>query len=599
VEGFVMARLVRFGDGGAAEVADATAGACGGDRDSIPGDEAAQPEARRFPYASGTQSRCRRFRFMRDFSQLLDALVYTRSRNAKLKLIGDYLKTTPDPDRGYALAALTGGLDLPAVKPAQIRAITEERVDPVLFGMSRDFVGDLAETVSLLWPKRTGDAGWQPPEIDDGTLRIGAVVERLRGLGRSEAPGVLAHMLDHLDASGRYALLKLATGELRIGVSARLAKTALAEAFGLEVDAVEEVWHGIGPPYLTLFAWAEGRGEQPTSKDVPVFRPFMLAHGLEDARVSLADYAAEWKWDGIRVQIVCVGGQVRLYSRAGDDITRSFPEVAESFDRDGVVDGELLVKGEFQGADAHGGAAASFNALQQRLGRKLVSAKTLTEYPAFVRLYDLLFDGGEDVRGLPWRERRERLERFVPSLDPHRFDLSALIEAESFEQLEEIRAGARDASIEGVMLKRRDSFYVPGRRAGLWYKWKRDPLTADCVMMYAQRGSGKRSSFYSDYTFGCWTEGGELLPVGKAYMGFTDEELAWLDRYVRNNTVQRFGPVREVDKTLVLEVAFDSLHESKRHKSGLAMRFPRISRIRNDKPAHEADRIETLKRMVS
>jgi DNA ligase-1 len=453
----------------------------------------------------------------------------------------------------------------------------------------------MAETVSLLWPKPLGE----PAEIDDGSLRIGAVVERLRGLGRVEAPGALIAMLDHLDASGRYALLKLATGELRIGVSARLAKTALAQAFGLEVDAVEEVWHGIGPPYLPLFDWAEGRGRQPTSENVPVFRPFMLAHPLEELRLSMADYAAEWKWDGIRVQIVGVAGQTRLYSRAGDDITHSFPEVAEAFRCDGVVDGELLVKGEFQGADAHGGAAASFNALQQRLGRKLVSPKMLREYPAFVRLYDILFDGREDVRALPWSERRARLEPFVAALDPERFDLSALIEAESFEALEEIRAGSRDASIEGVMLKRRDSPYIPGRKTGLWYKWKRDPLVADCVLMYAARGSGKRSSFYSDFTFGCWTPDGELLPVGKAYFGFTDEELMWLDKFVRNNTLQRFGPVREVQKTLVLEVAFDSIHESKRHKSGLAMRFPRVSRIRRDKPAAEADTIDGLRRMIS
>ena len=532
---------------------------------------------------------------MREFSQLLDGLVYTRSRNAKLKLIGDYLKATPDPDRGYALAALTGELSLPAVKSAAIRGITEERVDPTLFRMSWDYVGDLAETVALLWRKAIA----QPAEIDDGSLRIGNLVERLAGLSRADAPRALAQMLDHLDASGRYALLKLATGELRIGVSARLAKLALAEAFGLDVDAVEEVWHGIAPPYDALFAWAEGRGEQPTARNVPVFRPFMLAHGLEDARVSLDDYAAEWKWDGIRVQIVRVGGETRLYSRAGDDITRSFPDVAESFDREGVVDGELLVKGEFQGADEHGGAAASFNALQQRLGRKIVSAKMLGDYPAFVRLYDILIDGSEDLRPLPWSERRARLEAFVPSLDPDRFDLSALIEAASFEQLEEIRGGARDASIEGVMLKRRDSPYISGRRAGLWYKWKRDPLNADCVLMYAARGSGKRSSYYSDFTFGCWNSEGELLPVGKAYFGFTDEELMWLDRFVRNNTVQRFGPVREVEKSLVLEVAFDSIHESKRHKSGLAMRFPRISRIRRDKPAHEADLVETLRRLVS
>jgi DNA ligase-1 len=532
---------------------------------------------------------------MREFSQLLDGIVYTRSRNAKLKLIGDYLRRTPDPDRGYALAALTGELNLPAVKAAAIRSITEQRVDPTLFYMSWDYVGDLAETVSLLWTKRLDE----PDEIDDGSLSIAALVERLQGLGRSEAPAALANMLDHLDSTGRYALLKLATGALRIGVSARLAKTALAEAFGLDLDAVEEVWHGIDPPYLPLFAWAEGRGAQPTAENVPVFRPFMLAHGLEDLRVSLDDYAAEWKWDGIRVQIVRAGGQTRLYSRAGDDITATFPEVAEAFAEEGAVDGELLVKGEAQGADAQGGGAASFNALQQRLGRKTVSTRMLKDYPAFVRLYDILFDGGEDLRPLPWQGRRQRLESFVPRLDPDRFDLSALIEAKDFETLEEIRAGARDAAIEGVMLKRRDSPYTGGRRAGLWYKWKRDPLNADCVLMYAQRGSGKRSSYYSDFTFGCWAEGGELLPVGKAYFGFTDEELMWLDRWVRNHTVQRFGPVREVEKGLVLEVAFDSIHQSKRHKSGLAMRFPRISRIRDDKPAAEADRVETLRRMTT
>jgi DNA ligase-1 len=532
---------------------------------------------------------------MRAFSQLLDALVYTRSRNGKLKLIGDYLKRTPDPDRGVALAALTGTLDIPAVKSAVIRGLAEERVDPLLLGMSHNYVGDLAETVALLWPVPLGN----DPELDDGTVRIAEAVERLRSASRSDAPAALAAMLDHLDASGRYALLKLATGELRVGVNARTAKQAFADAFGVDVEQVEEVWHGIGPPYLELFAWGEGRGAQPTARDVPVFRPFMLAHPLEQGKVALADYAAEWKWDGIRMQLVHAGGQTRLYSRTGDDITRSFPEIADAYRTPGVLDGELLVQGAGQGGDEHGGTAASFNALQQRLGRKVVSAKHQEQYPAFVRLYDMLFDGAEDVRDKPWSERRDRLEGFMPQLDPGRFDLSQLIEADSFEELAEIRAGARDAAIEGMMLKRRDSPYVAGRRVGLWYKWKRDPLTADCVVMYAQRGSGKRSSYYSDYTFGCWAPDGELLPVGKAYMGFTDEELRWLDRWVRQNTVQRFGPVREVERSLVMEVAFDSVHLSKRHRSGLAMRFPRISRIRTDKPAHEADRIETLQAMVT
>ena len=523
---------------------------------------------------------------MRAFADLLDRLIYTRSRNTKLHLIGDYLKATPDPDRGWALAALTGGLDLPAVKPALVRALIEDRVDPVLYRMSRDYVGDSAETISLLWPERLVSGA-----ID---LSLGAIVDRLATLSRADAPTVLADYLDRLAPDERFALLKMAMGALRAGVSSRLAKTALANAFYLDVDAVEEVWHGIAPPYTALFDWAEGRAEQPTAADTPVFRSFMLAHPLEDNVVDLADYAAEWKWDGIRVQIVHVAGQTKLFSRTGDDVTGSFPDVAAAVTMPGVFDGELLVKGEFQG-----GEAASFNALQQRLGRKIVSAKMLADYPAFVRLYDILFDGTEDLRALPWTARRQRLESAMPRLDVTRFDLSTIIDAHDFNALGEIRAGARDAAIEGVMLKRRDSAYVTGRRVGLWYKWKRDALTADCVMMYAQRGSGKRSSFYSDYTFGCWNEAGELLPVGKAYSGMTDEELKMLDKFVRQNSVAKFGPVREVEKTMVLEIAFDSVHLSKRHKSGVAMRFPRIHRIRTDKPAAEADRLETLVKMVT
>ena len=528
---------------------------------------------------------------MRAFSQLLDDLTYTRSRNAKLRRIGDYLKSAPDPDRGLALAALTGTLDIPHVKPAAVRGLAEERIDPVLYKMSRDYVGDSAETISLLWP----DAADGRPDIDDGTVRLSDAVAQLQAAKKSEAPGLLADMLDHLDPSGRYALIKLSSGALRVGVSARLAKVAFAEAFDLDVDTVEEVWHAMEPPFTELFDWAEGRSEPPDVADLPVFRPFMLAHPLEDDEtVDLADYAAEWKWDGIRVQLVRAGGETRLYSRTGDDIGGSFPDVCAAFDVEGVVDGELLVRGDHQG-----GEAGSFNALQQRLGRKNVSLKMQKEAPAFVRLYDILIDGRDDVRHLGWAERRAVLENFLPRLDPNRFDLSALVEADSFDALGDLREEARDSGVEGLMLKRRDSPYVAGRKVGLWYKWKRDPLTADCVMMYAQRGSGKRSSFFSDYTFGCWTEDEQLLPVGKAYFGFTDEELKGLDKFVRNNTINRFGPVREVEKTLVLEVAFDSIHKSARHKSGLAMRFPRISRIRDDKPAHEADTIATLEKLVT
>ena len=528
---------------------------------------------------------------MKRFAALLDALVYTRSRNAKLKLLADYLQGTPDPDRGWALAALTNGLDFPAVKTSTIRNLMTERVDPVLWSLSRDYVGDTAETASLLWPG---------PEITEDPPTVSEAVDALSHMTRANVMTELPRLLGRLDAEERYALLKLATGAMRIGISARLAKTAFGQAFDVAVEDVEEHWHGQQPPYLALFDWAARGAAAPSSEDLPLFRPFMLAHPLEATELDLSDYAAEWKWDGIRVQVVRVKGETRVYSRSGDDISGSFPEIAEALHVDAVLDGELLVRGSHQGHEE--GGAASFNALQQRLGRKTVAKKMLAEYPAFVRLYDVLIREGEDLRPLPWSERRTRLEALIARLDPEHFDLSMVIPAADFAELAAIREKAREDAIEGVMLKRRDSPYVAGRKTGLWYKWKLDPLLIDCVLMYAQRGSGKRSSFYSDYTFGCWDgdpdAGAELLPVGKAYFGFTDEELKWLDRHVRGHTVNRFGPVRETDKSLVLEVAFDSVHLSKRHKSGLAMRFPRIHRIRADKPAHEADRIETLRAMV-
>ncbi|MBX7533937.1 cisplatin damage response ATP-dependent DNA ligase [Qipengyuania sp. 1XM1-15A] len=529
---------------------------------------------------------------MEEFAALIDALVYTRSRNEKLRLIAEYLRATPDPDRGWALAALSDGLDFPAVKSSTIRNLLKDRVDPVLWTLSRDFVGDTAETASLLWP--APDEPPSPPSVSE-------TVELLSAMNRKSVTTELPKLLDRLDSSGRYALLKLATGGMRIGVSSRLAKTAFAQGFDVDVDEVEEYWHGLTPPYAELFAWAADGADPPDIENLPTFRPFMLAHPLEETVVDLEDYAAEWKWDGIRVQLVRAGGETRLYSRSGDDISPTFPELLDVLPMNAVLDGELLVRGSTQGGEA--GGAASFNALQQRLGRKTVSKKMLAEYPAFVRLYDVLLLDGEDLRPLPWEKRRGQLEALASRLPKSHFDISSIVEATDFEHLSQIREGSREDAIEGLMLKRKDSPYIAGRRVGYWYKWKRDPLLVDCVLMYAQRGSGKRSSFFSDYTFGCWDgdpdKGADLLPVGKAYSGFTDEELKKIDRHVRQNTINRFGPVRETEKKLVFEVAFDSVHESKRHKSGLAMRFPRIHRIRWDKPPHEADRIEALRALIA
>ncbi|MER2508299.1 MAG: cisplatin damage response ATP-dependent DNA ligase [Amaricoccus sp.] len=530
---------------------------------------------------------------MRRFADLLDRLTLTPSRNGKLRLIEAYLAATPDPDRGFGLAAITRDLRFDTVKPAMLRALVAERVDAELFALSHDFVGDLAETVALIWPAPPC------PGADPG---LGEVVARLRATSRREAPRLVAALLDQFDASGRFALLKLVTGGLRVGVSARLGKQALADFGGREVAEIEEIWHDQAPPYAALFDWLAGRAARPGGGGATLgFRPVMLAHPLDPGDLTAldpADFLAEWKWDGIRLQATAGRGGARLYSRTGDDVASAFPDIAAALDFDGTLDGELLVA--LPGGLGEG--VASFADLQKRLNRKTVAPREMARYPAFLRLYDLLRDGPEDLRPAPLAERRARLEAFARRLDPARFDLSPLIPFADWAELAERRAAPPETVIEGVMLKRRDSPYMAGRPKGPWFKWKREPRLIDAVLMYAQRGHGKRSGYYSDYTFGVWGADGALLPVGKAYFGFTDEELTRIDAFVRANTTDRFGPVRAVraepDHGLVLEVAFEGLNRSGRHKSGLAMRFPRISRLRWDKPPAEADRIETLEALL-
>jgi DNA ligase 1 len=511
---------------------------------------------------------------MNRFAALLDRLAYEPRRNAKIALLADYFRAVPDPERGFALAAMTGGLSFAQAKAGLIRQLIAERTDPVLFALSYDYVGDLSETVALLWPSRS-DA--LPPTLS-------TVIETLASAHKSSLPAHLAGWLDALDETGRWALLKLITGGLRIGVSARLAKTAVAALGTLQPDAIEQVWHGLAPPYAALFAWAEDRGPRPDSHDPAPFRPPMLAHALEEvdfARLDPADFTAEWKWDGIRIQAAAGtaadGKRVaRLYSRTGEDLSAAFPDLLDALPFDGAIDGELLVLRE--------GRVQSFNVLQQRLNRKQVSAKLIAEFPAHIRAYDLLAEGSEDLREQPFMLRRERLEARLAAHPSARLSLSSLIPFQTWDALAAARAdpashGASDdaEAVEGCMIKRRDSAYLPGRPKGLWFKWKRDPMLIDAVLMYAQRGHGKRSSFYSDFTFGVWRSGPEgeaLVPVGKAYFGFTDEELKQLDRFVRKHTLDRHGPVRVVEANaetgLVLEVAFEGLNRSPRHKSGVA-----------------------------
>ncbi|MDB5593559.1 MAG: ATP-dependent ligase [Hyphomicrobiales bacterium] len=548
---------------------------------------------------------------MNRFAELLDALAYEPSRNNKLRMMTDYFRRVEDPERGYALAAMTGALSFTHAKPGIIRTLIAERTDPVLFDMSYDYVGDLSETVALMWPAPEGSGTQDRRNSTPPTLA--EVVQTLESASKADLPRLLVDWLDDLDETGRWALLKLITGSLRIGVSARLAKTAVAAMGDFPPNEIEEVWHGLEPPYIDLFAWVEGREPKPDTRNPAPFRTPMLAHALDEAvdfkALSPGDFVAEWKWDGIRVQAVtgvdAQGARVqKLYSRTGEDISDSFPDLVEAFASETfgeiAVDGELLILRE--------GLVEPFSTLQQRLNRKTVSAKLVAQYPAHIRAYDLLSENGEDLRALTFAERRLRLEALVARLAHSRLDLSTQVGFADWEALAQARrdpasagAGGDAEAIEGVMLKRLDSIYVPGRPKGLWYKWKRDPFNVDAVLMYAQRGHGKRSSFYSDYTFGVW-RGEELVPVGKAYFGFTDQELIELDRYVRNHTRNRFGPVRELDFSrdvgLVLEVAFEGLNRSTRHKSGVAMRFPRVSRIRWDKPAREADDLSALEALL-
>ncbi len=533
---------------------------------------------------------------MRRFAALLDALSFQPARNAKLRLIEDYLRSTPDPDRGYALAALTGALSLPNAKPAVLRALGEAATDEKLFHISYDYVGDLAETLALVWRGASG-GNVQPPSLT-------AVVETLRAAPKKEVPTLISGWLDTLDATGRWALLKLITGALRVGVSARLAKTALANVGNVPVEDVEEIWHGLEPPYEALFAWLLQGGDKPEALAAVSFRPLMLAQALDESELAAmdpAEYRAEWKWDGIRVQLVSGSEHRRLFSRAGEDVSAAFPDIMAHTDFSAVLDGELLMAHRNEAGQV---SIAPFNDLQQRLNRKAVTKKMLEQYPAHIRLYDILFEDGEDLRTLNFDQRRARLEAWYAKAERPRFDVSPLIDFKSWDELARLREGARAASVEGLMLKRAASPYLAGRAKGHWFKWKRDTLTVDAVVMYAQRGHGKRSSFYSDFTFGCWRPneeapgGRELVPVGKAYSGFTDEELKKLDKFVRDHTIERFGPVREVERKLVVEIEFDAVQRSTRHKSGVAMRFPRFHRIRWDKPAEEADELETLVKMI-
>ncbi|MEM9329952.1 MAG: cisplatin damage response ATP-dependent DNA ligase [Pseudomonadota bacterium] len=528
---------------------------------------------------------------MQAFAQLLDDLYFTNSTRSKERILATYLKKTPDPDRGWAVAAVAGTLNFDLFKRNLSRNLILDRMDEELFALSYDYVGELSETIALTWPVSA-----DPVRINQ-LPSLTETIDEFKSRGKEGIRQYLVQLLDNMTPPQRWALLKLGTRGLRIGMSARSVKRTIANMKGVALEEIEELWHGLEPPYENLFAWIENNGEKPDVSQHISYLPVMLAHPLDEEkdleRITPQTHFVEWKWDGIRFQIASNGTEKKIFSRTGDDISHSFPDLVAAVDFNAVLDGELLVR--------PGGEIGSFNDLQQRLNKKKPSAALMAEKPAHFRAYDLLRLEEDNLRTLPLTQRRVALEKFHRGLDPDRFSLSEHLSFSSTDELLEMRekAAGSNGLLEGLMIKDKSSIYVAGRPKHAWYKWKCDPYLIDAVLMYAQRGHGKRSSFYSDYTFGLWNPDGQLLPIGKAYFGFTDAELKQLDTWIRGHKLQRFGPVQEVEKHLVFEVAFDSAHQSKRHKSGFALRFPRINRIRWDKPASQANYLEDLAKLAS
>ena len=574
---------------------------------------------------------------MEAFSHLLEQLYFTSGNKAKAQLIADYIANTPDPDRGWAIAAMAGTLRFDFFKRNTVKKLITEHSDPALFAMSYDYVGEVSETVAHLWP-------YSKPA--DSLPSLTEVVETFASVSKQKVSDTLANYLTVMTPAQRWALLKLGTRGLRIGVSARSIKQILADYGDKDIKEIETLWHAVHPPYVDMLRWLEGKAEKPDIENAVTFHPVMLSHPIEDSDIEAFTentWQIENKYDGIRVQLVVKSSKAfndrsidsdttnedepekALFSRTGDDISHSFPDLLESVSGNMVLDGELLVIHNVEhdndlseGSTAQGittgnttsdksdSLASSivqpdvdtFNALQQRLNKKKPSKALQSSAPVGLIVYDALVLDGKDLTEQTLKTRRQALERWFNKTDNKRLFLSQTLTATSPESLRQLHTDVcQNRAVEGLMIKRLDSKYIPGRPKGKWFKWKRDPLVVDAVMMYAQRGHGKRSSFYSDFTFGTW-EDNQLLPIGKAYSGFTDEELKKLDNWVRRNAVGRFGPVREVKKELVLEVAFDAVHPSSRHKSGVALRFPRIHRIRWDKPANEADTLANVKALI-
>jgi DNA ligase 1 len=540
---------------------------------------------------------------MREFARLYAELDETTSTTRKLDALQSYFSHAAPENAAWAVYFLAGGKPRQAVPTKLLRqyAIEYAGLDEWLFDESYHAVGDMAETIAHILP----------PPTRRSDVGLAEWMEQRIGPLRGADPGTIKEALyaawDELDWRERFLFVKLIGGGFRVGVSRLLVTRALAAIAAVDSKLIAQRLMGwtdnsvrpTATSFLQLIAEQSDeehklRGGQPY--------PFFLAHQLQGEPAALGeidDWQVEWKYDGIRAQLVRRGGQNFLWSRGEDLITERFPELANVRIPEGtVLDGEVLIWQH--GVDA----PAPFADLQKRIGRKTLSAKLLSELPAVLCCYDLLEFGGVDLRALPQHERRALMETEVAAIDLPQLRLSPVIRADSWEELASLRSESRERGVEGMMLKARSAQYGVGRTkdVGTWWKWKVDPYTVDAVLIYAQAGSGRRASLYTDYTFAVWDgEGGErkLVPFAKAYSGLTDAEIQQVDNAVRKTTIEKFGPVRSVKPTMVFEIGFEGIALSTRHKAGIAVRFPRILRRRFDKPVEEADTLDTLRGLLA
>jgi len=528
---------------------------------------------------------------LKQFARLYQAIDETNKTNEKVAAIVRYLSEANPADAAWAVHFLTGRRPKRAINSTKMQALAAEMasIPQWLFGECYDAVGDLAETISLVLPDLGADGS-------DRSLSywVEERLMRLPGLNEEDQIKALAEDWRELGRDERFVYTKLITGAFRVGVSQELVVRAISQTGGVPTPVIAHRMMGDWTPSAAFYEGLLVEASDDTNVSRPY--PFCLAHPLEVQPADLGDISewhAEWKWDGIRAQLIRRDGQSFVWSRGEELITDRFPEIleiCESLPDGTVLDGEILAWGE--------GKPQKFMALQRRIGRKLLSKKILQEVPAVLVAFDILELAGEDLREKPFEYRREQLAGVVEASPVEALRISPRVSAESWEELAAARDVSRDQNVEGLMLKRLDSPYLVGRKKGLWWKWKIEPLTVDAVLIYAQRGSGKRASLYTDYTFGLWDEEGKIVPFAKAYSGLTDEEIRKVDNWVRRNTKEKFGPVRTVEPELVMELAFEGIQISNRHKSGLAVRFPRILRWRHDKKPPDADSLQSVREML-